>query len=492
MFGSVKNHLIAVGLSASVMAGCAPTDNEPVTDAGVVDDSPTPDALRAPLDAVQLCTAVQFGGGTLVALALTNRCSEERTIRDGFNSEVLDEACSPGAPGFDIYERALDEPTISFDVERMVECQEAGRDAIAQWESGVADVIDDTANLCQGLVTGTATAGADCFVDWMCADGLSCEFVSADNAFRCLPPASVGESCHSSSTHPRSCEEGLDCVDDICLTQPTEGEACGNTVDVDCADGLRCNVDSSVCEDDPSDCAEPCSVDEACVDNACVALPASGDACTQELGCAACSVCRPDDGGNLLCQPPGALGASCSFDAHCVKDAYCSDDGVCTALGAVGAVCDSSSSCESNLFCDDGVCTSADDVTCDVRRDCGVGDSCTYDFQCSPDDGGLLCDDGVCVAAPSAGNACTSLGGCADDLYCDDNDMCQPQKDEGQACVVDTECSTTVCADGVCAVEGQSCLHSKELFAQLIFLSGLWVPAVRRRRARRRESKLDS
>ena len=187
-----------------------------------------------------------------------------------------------------------------------------------------------------------------------------------------------------------------------------------------------------------SDAAEPdCSAPEhcdmssltpcqqaACVDGACVAVPApAGTPCAAAGGAppsGPCSESLCDDQGECveIAVPAGA----CDDGDPCTAGETCGEDGACD--GGLPVVCQPPGPCElalcdasaggcvgipatPGLPCEDGdPCTAA--TTCDAAGACSGGENlclCETDLDC-PDDGDLCNGDPICVDLPNGGKGC--------------------------------------------------------------------------------------
>jgi len=457
--------------------------------------APLPAAFDGTLDAESLCQVLMYGTASLINSIASGTGDEAQRCVGTSPSQMrppaemvegVEESCKPGVPGFDVYERAITEPTISFDTQGIMDCQAAGRALLEAAANG--DVIegDPLGDNCEDLVTGSATANTECFVDWMCADGLTCSYIADDDLFRCVAPSAAGGVCSTSGGHPRPCDSGLECVDGSCVAQGQLNDACGMADTAGCADGLECDYAINQCVDDPDECPTACEAGEICIDNVCQTMANVGEACERDVGClGTCVVCRPDAQGALTCQDRGDAGDACDVLDDCRFGTFCDTAaGSCVDAGNAGATCSADAECASGFVCRESTCTLESSLPCTDRNDCGLGDTCEFSSDCGGDTG-LVCTNAVCAAAPTDGQACTDGGECADDTYCDTDGVCRAEKAAGDVCAEDFECSTALCNDGTCAIEGQSCLNSKALFPQLVFFSLFFLPSLRRWRRRR-------
>ncbi len=155
------------------------------------------------------------------------------------------------------------------------------------------------------------------------------------------------EDCATSSTGTATCvfnPDGASAVASVCVVEETGvvgSTPCNGTVSpisggsetsfvgtgVPVSPSFLCRVADGVYCDDAS--------------SACVALKATGAACTDDSECVVSDDC---DGGT--CQPRSAIGGACSGTTSCVVDTYCAA-GTCATLLADGAACSSDDACAS-------------------------------------------------------------------------------------------------------------------------------------------------
>lgn len=85
------------------------------------------------------------------------------------------------------------------------------------------------------------------------------------------------------------------------------------------------------------------------------------------------------------------------------------------------------------------------------------GNSCEMSAECS---GMAFCDwqDNVCVEIPGAGDSCVETIFCQDGLYCDVDDICKQQKEEGDSC---TTATSNECAHGLYCGSSERCVIQK-------------------------------
>ncbi len=253
-----------------------------------------------------------------------------------------------------------------------------------------------------------------------------------------------------------------------------------------CLDALRgasCDVTDADNRADVPACEEifrgtvadggECFDDDECLSDSCN-IPDCGMAC-----CA--GVCDP----TVAIPPPAAVGQSCA-QVDCVDGAFCSETNICTALIAVGSPCSGGGECTYGAYCTEaGTCADApgrgqpcpDGECSDIGDRCDTtlpaptcvalskrGDACPEGFEglfacqapyrCDPT--ALTCGD-----PPAVGAACTFF--CAAGAFCNDADVCEATKADGQPCTGSNECgndsfcdqelTTPVCVgDTVCGL----------------------------------------
>ena len=326
-----------------------------------------------------------------------------------------------------------------------------------------------------------------------------------------------------------SCDPEGGCVHDLV---PEEG-CC--LIDADCEDQNACTT--SVCDPEhlycvatpvegPCDDLSPCTLDDACVDGACVGAPLSCDdgvsctvdACDPEAGgCvhlpddAACPLSAPcwvsscdvdsdcvaawvdcDDGDPCTTDACDPVTGECTHEAFCCSnDGQCDDDEPCTiddcvAHGcvhtwnpAVIGCCRGATDCNDGNPCTVDACVDEDRHCEHSPKDCADGSACTLDW-CDPGDGScrhapLLCDDDnactldACDPAVSCAHTFLSISGCCDeDSDCDDGNGCTVNycHDEHRFCVHTDEIEG--CDDlDPCTIdhcEDQACEHTPDPF----------------------------
>ena len=193
-----------------------------------------------------------------------------------------------------------------------------------------------------------------------------------------------------------------------------------------------------------------CFDDDECLSDSC-SIPDCGMAC-----CA--GVCDP----TVAITPPAAIGQSC-LQVNCVDGAFCDDADICIALLPVGSQCDGGGQCTYGLYCSEsGTCADAPGrgQPCPDGECSDIGDRCDTAIAvptcvalakrgeaCPPGSAGLFacqsplrCSETamICEAPPAVGAACTFF--CAAGAFCNDADVCEAIKADGQPCTSSNEC----------------------------------------------------
>jgi hypothetical protein len=260
------------------------------------------------------------------------------------------------------------------------------------------------------------------------------------------PPAECRGVLVPKQPQGNTCYTNLDCTGGYCINESLPG--CAGT----------CSVNDGGCTA-PTDCGQF----QTCVAGRCVEGAAEAASCTQDSDCQVDLGCV---GG--VCAAPGAAGAACAADLHCRPGLFCAiagDAGACTAGHGIGNPCsakESSLACGYGSYCDS---ESGQLPTCVAYG--AVGDPCSEvdaAFGVPTCQAGLVCTDSGCEIAPSTG-PCEKLIGveaCDVSNYCDDTNLCQPFRPDGQACDPNDRqffgCLSGICNDGgTCVPPGAFC-----------------------------------
>lgn len=308
-----------------------------------------------------------------------------------------DEACEPGT----ICDARQDPPSCVPGCRQDVECPEdlVCSQALGQCVLGCG--VDDDCpegERCDPLSQGCI--GVDCLRDSQCATAQYCDVDLGLCTFGCRSgECAPGQYC---DLEVRGCLEG-DCAVDL---ECPRDQFCDGLSQL-CRPGCRENGD---CEE-----VEVCAVVQRRGEVEHVCLP---PACAQDRDCAIDSYCGPQDGFDrqiclVGCRIPNNCprGSTCDPEARvcapegCEGDSDCQEGEICVEGGEVNVCrvgCRQDSQCAEGQLCfvQEGVCS------CDVARDCPVGQSC---------------HENVCV------RACRGDGDCAQGESCDQ---------EIRACVV--------------------------------------------------------
>lgn len=200
------------------------------------------------------------------------------------------------------------------------------------------------ANECRN--PGKRTMGAPCGDRWQC-DSLQCvSSTAASQCGACAVLPKEGESCAAL----KLCDNGLQCIADVCIPLRGAGETCGTTGR--CKPTLSCMV--GLCQ-----------------------APMLGAACNAQSDCSFHQI-QYCDGSTLSCEkyPLFVVGINeacgISFDSEtiCTTDAYCRTSssaafGVCNKLPTEGQPCATSDNlCAAPYSCIGGTCKIFDRSTC--------------------------------------------------------------------------------------------------------------------------------
>lgn len=228
---------------------------------------------------------------------------------------------------------------------------------------------------------------------------------------RCKPHARTRTCAGQCGVVKNNCKKPVDCGPCTCNPPCGSCETCTGDFVCEacepCCDGDCCTQANAVCHAETGACCVPHSHAQTCdrqcgeVRNNCGIIEDCGP-CTCGEGCAFCRVCDERTG-------------------ECVPDPL-----------DVGQPC-------GPARCEGGVATAA--PTCDASGACQPG----AQTSCAPYAG---CDGDTCA------QSCGHDDDCVDGYFCDDNDHCAAQRDQGEACDGDRECASGYCVDDVCCGTG--------------------------------------
>lgn len=348
------------------------------------------------------------------------------------------------------------------------------------------------AYLCDGVsgaCPGTCQRDVDCGAGYFCATGGLCQ-PRRPGGWACSVTA--GGNCQEAGC--RECQDGLTCKDGFCCSSACSGtcETCAATPGT--CTPLRGGDDADTCAgantcDTAGQCkrkdGQTCSAASQCASGHCVDGVCCNSACTG--GCDVCNVtagvctvvAQGASGANPSCGAFVCNGSSpscptsCGNDADCAAGYYCAADGICREQKGQGTMCNANSGadcksagcrvCESGNCVDGFCCDSACGGSCDSCNGAELGWEGATNGTChfaptgyagSPACVTYACDGSSALCATS----CDSDVECADGFYCSTNGSCLPQKLQGQACNLTTDCKTGDCrqcvtgncVDGVC------------------------------------------
>jgi len=388
---------------------------------------------------------------------------------------------------------------------------EPGFEGTVCMDGACVDCVDDAtcaADYGDGsaCVDGRCTAGCPVGTPGCaCDEGACADSFCIDEACVDCAPGAVGCVCGDDAT----CDAGARCDDALCVACPVGEVGCACGDDEVCDAGLRCG-DADLCEacpagalgcacggDDGDTCDDGlvCMMD-LCVTDTCVPgavdCPCDGDACDDGLYCADDLRCRGCDA--------NAVGCACDVDEGCTNDLVCdADDAACR----VERTCEDDGDtlgCLPRQLCDDGDdgedafcaeacepgfrwtgtrCEIVTTATCAPGTEDSITERCAAENRaCDDDEAGATC--GACLDGftESGGPACRAVETCAtlaaacdaDGRDCIDGEgpsddaVCAPceapfvEPDAGTACVLPDDASCDPEAERSIAelCEGQS------------------------------------
>ncbi len=287
-----------------------------------------------------------------------------------------------------------------------------------------------------------------------CKDGNPCTDDACDAVSGCVHEANQalcddGNECTDgdicigglcASGDPANCDDGNDCTTNTC--NPAFGCFTANN-SKPCADGNACTV-NDLCNDGSCEpgAALDCDDGNECTTNACDVV----------TGCANLPLNQPCDDENACTLDDWCVDGACLPGpvADCNDDNGCTDDSCNSFNGCVNDAnsgpCDDGDDCTQGDLCGNGECVAGDALDCDDMN------PCTQD-SCDPTTG---CVHAALAGTCSDGNACTTGDSCQDAVCvpsgmvdCDDLDPCTID-----SCLTETGCLYTALpdadGDGIC------------------------------------------
>ena len=329
----------------------------------------------------------------------------------------------------------------------------------ARQELVVATGAGPTGNWTAHRHGSACSVPADCQTGF-CVDGICCETSSCGTCQACDTAANPGVCTNvpAKSTDADTCPAATNACDGAGKCQLKDGQGCGaagECLSAACADGVCCN---KLC----NEACDVCSLAAgASSDGVCTNAPA-GYPGVPSCGSYTCTGLNPK-----------CTGSSCASDLYCASTHYCTvvGGGTCTPRKSQGAACTEASMADcqeadcrvcssgncSDGFCCNQQCTGACEAcskttgalvngTCALLPAGSVGVGC----------GAYLCD-GTHAACPSGG--CTNDTDCTKGNYCSGG-SCLPQKKQGAACTLSSQCLALETNDDGYCVDGFCCLTS--------------------------------
>jgi len=356
-----------------------------------------------------------------------------------------------------------------------------------------ATVVDCSGEEVPECKVGYCDTGSGECLTMNAVDGASC-----DDGDACT----VGDSCDAGACLGDAIDpdDGNECTADSCdpvdgvLNDPVEnGTGCNDgdlcTLDDECLDGACVGTENPDCQcEADADCApfedgNPCNGTLVCADGACVVDEDTVVICTAPADTCQTNVCNQSTG---ECEAGAALnGTPCEDDNLCTEFDYCAggscvglpldcdDINACTAdscdpmIGCVNEPVDGSCGdgdpCTMDDTCIEGVCTGTPDPACECQNDVDCDDFEDGDL-CN---GTLICVDNKCEVDPVTVVDCD-----IEDLDACETATCEPETgfcavtsipdggicDDGDACTANDKCVAAVCQGGpVICDDGNIC-----------------------------------
>ncbi len=335
-----------------------------------------------------------------------------------------------------------------------------------------------------GCDIGIAMPGASCESDTdcdsqVCVDGACSEPTCRDarqngdeDGVDCGGPCSsctAGECDDDSDCDSNNCQAGS-CVDATCddgrQNQGEAGADCAGPCAARCGAGDTCTGNADC--DDGLFC--PAST-QRCTTVSCQDELQNGDELQTDCGggtCPGCAVGSPCENGadclTLVCgNADTCVAATCGDDVRNQNETGVDCGGPCPDC-ATGQPCGTGADCQSGVCggggCGQGVarCCQAPSCNDDIQNgtesdtdcgnaacgDCGNGDSCTANGQCTSN----FCQQGICRQPPCADGV---QNGTETDTDCGGNDTTCRRCAVGDDCEVNGDCASGSCIAGECA-----------------------------------------
>ncbi len=298
----------------------------------------------------------------------------------------------------------------------------------------------DGSGACKKKVGQACPGGNGDCANGQCVDGYCCNTACAGQCDSCnlggslgtcapaLPGSPGSPACGAAvcdganAACPTTCTSDTGCAtadycaaNGTCQTRKAQASTCNQAAGADCkVAGCR-------------DCASGSCVDGFCCNTAC------------NSGCVACaaSLQQTQDGG----LPQDGVCGPVKDDTNPHNDACpidgpmsCGHDGMCNGAGGCRLYYPPGTSCGSSI--------------CDTMTNKARGLLCSGSGTCANDPGGVDCRNFLC-ANGSCPNSCTLDTQCIATAYCKLG-TCIPKVANGVACTSGNQCSSTICADGVC------------------------------------------
>ncbi len=338
--------------------------------------------------------------------------------------------------------------------------------------------------------------------------------------YACDGGGDLGDSCATTCDveSDGKCHESAHCDDSLCFADLVDSGVCNEDSDCQsghcqngfcCSGGDCCAVASDcpsfgsfdpVCES-PASCqgsrgAAVCSGESTCGttgveqdDSACTALTLANDCglfkpifcngnaeqtaplcpstCVSNSDCDANAFC---ESGTQVCVEKVVDGQNCTDDSQCQAD-HCSNGFCCQG----GDCCESASDCPGQ-YSSDPVCTVSS--ACQGRRDlaqcidfsCGTFNNADDDSDCdatvvASECGpypSLLCNGDITQTPSNCSTSCSGDSDCDANAYCNPQNQCEFDEDNGSICSADSQCDSGHCENGFCCANGDCCFDNSD------------------------------